>query len=110
MNQHQIPIPEKHVPHFEVLQQIRALQSQCNDFTLHTVYPFDTISYLLSDVVSVRVELANEIDKELFEAWLEDMGAPDDLQVVIDLVGTKQIPHAWQDGFELGEDEYYDGE
>lgn len=105
-------IPPKHYLHFEIEAKIRELQYQQNEFTLHTVHPFYAIGYLMTGEVHVHVELGNEIDQELFEAWLEDVGAPEDLKVIIDLVGSKKIPDAWMEffDFDLDDDEYYDGD
>ena len=108
MNKNQIRIPESHRPHFNIVRKIQDLQTQQTEFVLHQVYPVDIIGYLVSDVVSIRVVLDTEIDKELFEAWLDEQEVPDDFIVEYEIGRRMEDRMSWDDSFDI--DEYYDGE
>ncbi len=110
MNKNQIRIPDSHRPHFDIVRKIQGLRTQHTEFVLHQVYPPDIIGFLISDVVSIRVWLGTEIDKELFEAWLDEQDPPGDFIVEYEIGKRMEDRMAWDDSFDIGEDEYYDGE
>lgn len=110
MNKNQVHMPESHRPHFDIVRKIQDLRKQNTEFVLHRVYPVDIISFLLSNEVSVRVWLDTEIDKELFEAWLDEQDAPDDFIVEYEIGKRIEDRMKWDKSFDIDEDEYYDGE
>lgn len=85
MNIDSIRIPPKHYPHFDLVCKMQALRTQNTEFKLYSVWPVDTTNYLLTGIVTVRVSLATEIDKELFEAWLDNQNVPDGFLVTYNI-------------------------
>lgn len=81
MNIDSIRIPSKHYPHFDLVRKIEALRTTKTEFKLYAVFPVDSLDYLLTGIVSVRVSMPTEIDKELFEAWLDEQVKPDDFVI-----------------------------
>ncbi len=108
MNKNQIRIPDSHRPHFNIVRKIQDLQTKPTEFVLHQVYPVDIIGYLVSDEVSIRVVLDTEIDKELFEAWLDEQDPPDDFIVEYEIGRRMEDCMSWDKSFDIDEDEDYD--
>lgn len=79
-------LPE-HYPHFDLLRKIQGLRKQRTEFKLHEVFPVNSLAYMHTGIVSVQVSLATEIDKELFEAWLDEQVVPDDFVIRYKITG-----------------------
>lgn len=79
-------LPE-HYPHFDLLDKIKGLRKQRTEFKLYEVFPVNSLAYMHTGIVSVKVSLATEIDKELFVAWLDEQVVPDDFVIRYNITG-----------------------
>lgn len=76
-----IRIRPEHYPHFDLRRKIIDLRTTRTEFKLYQVIPGNSLAYLHTGIVTVHVCLATMIDKEHFEAWLDEQVVPDDFVI-----------------------------